>query len=139
MVAYEGLERHGREAGVDAWRLAKNDEVRRAGLDAFAILRGAGARVGFGTDLLGSLDELQPLEFSIRAEVESAADIVRSATSVNADLLRRPDLGRIEVGATADLIVVDGDPLADIGVLAHPETTLRMVVTEGRVRLDSLA
>ncbi len=83
--------------------------------------------------------ELQPLEFSIRAEVESAADIVRSATSVNADLLRRPDLGRIEVGATADLIVVDGDPLADIGVLARPETTLRMVVTEGRVRLDDLA
>ena len=81
---------------------------------------------------------MQPLEFSIRAEVESAPDIVRSATSVNADLLRRPDLGRIAVGATADLIVVDGDPLADIGVLARPEATLRMVVTEGRVRLERL-
>lgn len=139
MVAYEGLERHGREAGVDAWRLAKNDEVRRAGLTAFIVLRTAGARVGFGTDLLGPLHELQSLEFSLRAEVESAADIVRSATSVNADLLRRPDLGRIEVGATADLIIVDGDPLADITVLARPETTLRMVVIEGRVRLDNLA
>ena len=139
MVAYEGLARHGREAGVDAGRLAKNDEVRAAGLGAFGILRAAGARVGFGTDLLGSLHELQPLEFSIRAEVESAADIVRSATSVNADLLRRPDLGRIVVGATADLIVVDGDPLADIGVLASPESTLRMVVTEGRMRVDRLA
>ncbi len=139
MVAYEGLERHGREAGVDPWRLAKNDEVRRAGLGAFTVLRTAGARVGFGTDLLGTLHELQSLEFTIRAEVESEADIVRSATSVNADLLRRPDLGRIEVGATADLIVVDGDPLADIGVLARPETTLRMVVTEGHVRMDRLA
>lgn len=139
MVAYEGLERSGREAGVDDWRLAKNDEVRRAGLSAFTVLRTAGARVGFGTDLLGSLHELQSLEFSIRAEVESAADILRSATSVNADLLRRPDLGRIEVGATADLIVVDADPLADIGVLAHPEASLRMVVTEGRVRVDRVA
>ena len=139
MVAYEGLERHGREAGVDAGRLAKNDEVRRAGLGAFAILRSAGARIGFGTDLLGSLHELQSLEFNIRAEVELAADIIRSATSVNADLLRRPDLGRIEVGATADLIVVEGDPLADIGVLARPGSTLRMVVTEGRVRVDRLA
>ena len=139
MVAYEGLDRHGREAGVDAGRLAKNDEVRRAGLGAFKILRAAGARVGFGTDLLGSLEAMQPLEFSIRAEVESAADIVRSATSVNADLIRRPDLGRIVVGATADLIVVDGDPLSDVGVLARPDATIRMVVTEGRVRLDRLA
>ena len=138
MVAYEGLDRHGREAGVDAIRLAKNEEVRQAGLGAFAVLRAAGARVGFGTDLLGVLDEMQPLEFSIRAEVESAADIVRSATSVNADLLRRPDLGRITVGATADVIVVDGDPLADIGVLARPDSTLRMVVIEGHVRMDRL-
>ena len=44
---------------------------------------------------------------------------------MNADLLQRPDLGRIAVGATADLIVVDGDPLADIGVLARPAETLR--------------
>ena len=139
MVAYEGLDRHGREAGVDAGRLAKNDEVRQAGLGAFAVLRAAGARVGFGTDLLGVLDEMQPLEFSIRSEVESAADIVRSATAVNADLLRRPDLGRIAVGATADLIVVDGDPLADVSVLARPTVTLRMVVIEGHVRMDRLA
>jgi imidazolonepropionase-like amidohydrolase len=123
---------------VDAGRLAKNDEVRRAGLGAFAILRAAGVRVGFGTDLLGSLGPMQPLEFSIRAKVERAADIVRSATSVNADLLRRPDLGRVAVGATADLIVVDGDPLADITVLARPEETLRRVVTGGRVRVDRL-
>ena len=139
MVAYEGLDRHGRQAGVDAWRLAKNDEVRRAGLDAFAILRAAGAKVGFGTDLLGSLESMQPMEFTIRAEVEAPADIVRSATSVNADLLGRPDLGRVAVGATADLVAFDGDPLADVGVLARPEETLRMVVTDGRVRVDRMA
>ena len=48
MVAYEGLERHGREAGVDAWRLAKNAEVRAAGLGAFEILRAAGAESASG-------------------------------------------------------------------------------------------
>ena len=81
---------------------------------------------------------MQSREFAIRAEVERPGDVVRSATSVNADLLRRPDLGRILVGATADLIVVDGDPLADVTVLARPAETLRMVVTEGRVRVDAL-
>jgi imidazolonepropionase-like amidohydrolase len=138
MVTYEGLERFGREAGVDAGRLAKNAEVRRAGLGAFAILRAAGVAIGFGTDLLGSLQDLQSREFLIRADVERPADIVRSATSVNADLLGRPDLGRVEVGAIADLIVVEGDPLRDISVLARPETALRLVVTAGRVRVDRL-
>ena len=138
MVAYEGLDRFGREAGVDPGRLAKNDDVMRAGLDAFAVMRAAGVRIGFGTDLLGALESMQPLEFTIRAEVERPADIVRSATSANADLIGRPDLGRVAVGATADLVVVDGDPLADISVLARPEEALRMVVTEGRVRLDRI-
>jgi imidazolonepropionase-like amidohydrolase len=137
MVAYEGLDRHGRAAGVDAGRLAKNDEVRRAGLGSFAILRAAGAQVGFGTDLLGSLETMQPMEFAIRAEVETAADIVRSATSVNADLLRRPDLGRIAVGATADLIVVDGDPLRDVTCLKDPRN-LRAILKDGVFVKDAL-
>jgi imidazolonepropionase-like amidohydrolase len=138
MVAYEMLERHGAASGVDPRRLAKNTEVRAAGLGAFGILRAAGAKVGFGSDLLGEHRDLQSLEFAIRAEVERPADIVRSATSVNADLLRRPDLGRVEVGATADLIVVDGDPLTDIVVLVRPAETLRLVMTGGRIRIDTL-
>jgi imidazolonepropionase-like amidohydrolase len=139
MVAYEALGMHGEASGVDPRRLAKNDEVREAGLRAFAILRAAGANVGFGSDLLGSTRHLQSQEFAIRASVERSADVVRSATSVNADLIGRPDLGRIVPGATADLIVVDGDPLADVTVLARPEETLRMVMTGGRVRVEAPA
>jgi imidazolonepropionase-like amidohydrolase len=138
MVTYGALEAHGAASGVDPRRLAKNAEVRAAGLAAFGILRAAGAKVGFGTDLLGHLREMQSAEFTVRAEVERPADIIRSATSVNADLLQRPDLGRIAVGATADLIVVEGDPLADIGVLARPAETLRLVMTDGRIRVDAL-
>jgi len=137
MVAYETLGTFGAASGVDPKRLAKNTEVLEAGLGAFAILRAAGVRVGFGSDLLGEHRHLQSREFAIRAGVERAADIVRSATSVNADLIQRPDLGRIVPGATADLIVIDGDPLADVTVLSRPAETLRMVVTEGRIRVDA--
>ena len=138
MVAYEALGAFGAASGVDPVRLAKNSEVLEAGLRSFAILRAAGVRVGFGSDLLGEHRYMQPREFAIRAEVESAADIVRSATSVNADLISRPDLGRVVPSATADLIVVDGDPLADVSVLARPGETLRMVMTAGRMRVDAL-
>ena len=138
LVTYESLARDGAASGVDPRRLAKVDVVRAAGLRSFGILRRAGAKVGFGTDLLGSHRPLQPQEFRIRAEAERPADIVRSATSVNADLLGRPDLGRIVIGATADIIVVEGDPLAEITVLASPATSLRLVMTAGRVRVDNL-
>jgi imidazolonepropionase-like amidohydrolase len=138
MVAYEALGAFGAASGVDPRRLAKNDEVLESGLGAFAILRAAGVQVGFGSDLLGEHRHMQSREFAIRAGVERAADVVRSATSVNADLIQRPDLGRVVTGATADLIVVDGDPLADVQVLSRPAGTLRMVVTEGRIRIDAL-
>jgi imidazolonepropionase-like amidohydrolase len=138
LVTYDTLWRDGAAQGVDARRLAKVDVVRDAGLRSFDILRRAGAKVGFGTDLLGPHRVLQPLEFRIRAEAERPADIVRSATSVNADLLGRPDLGRVVVGAIADLIVVEGDPLEDVGVLATPAETLRLVMTAGTIRVDTL-
>jgi imidazolonepropionase-like amidohydrolase len=56
---------------------------------------------------------------------------------VNADLIGRPDLGRIVVGATADLLVVDGDPLADIGVLACRRTRSALRCDRGRIRAGS--
>jgi imidazolonepropionase-like amidohydrolase len=50
-----------------------------------------------------------------------ALDVIRWATVHGADLLGRPgDLGVIEPGRLADVIVVDGDPLADITVLGEP-------------------
>ncbi|WP_437631038.1 amidohydrolase family protein [Sorangium sp. So ce854] len=44
-------------------------------------------------------------------------DALAAATRTAADVLGRPDLGRIEEGALADVLVVDGDPLADVGAL----------------------
>ena len=57
----------------------------------------------------------QSREVVIRAETMSPFEIIRSATTVNAELLNRSgELGIVAPGARADLIVIDGDPLADI-------------------------
>ena len=139
MVTSGALEPHGAARGMDPRRLAKNAEVRAAGLAAFGILRTAGSRVGFGSDLHGPLRDLRSQEFVLRAEVERPADIVRSATSINAGLIQRPDLARIATGPATDLLVVEGDLLEDVGVLAHRAETLRLVMTVGRTRVESLA
>jgi imidazolonepropionase-like amidohydrolase len=44
------------------------------------------------------------------------AAVLRAATVVAADLIDKPDLGRVAEGYLADIIAVPGDPLADISI-----------------------
>ena len=48
-------------------------------------------------------------------------------------------LGRIEAGAYADILVVDGDPLKDISLIAEPERTMKLIMKDGRVHRNVLA
>lgn len=112
------------------------DKMREVGDQANASidrLRQAGAKVGFGTDLLGKLMPQQSIEFRLRRETSSALEILQSATSVNAALLRMEGkLGTIAPGACADLLVIDGNPLDDITVLERPET-MQLIIRDGRI------
>lgn len=88
--------------------------------------------MGFGTDLLGALHVRQSSEFTLRARVLPAIDILRSACIVNAELLHQSgSLGTIRPGAIADLLVVDGDPLKDISVLNGGDR-LVVIMKDGR-------
>ncbi len=58
-----------------------------------------------------------------------------AATSVAADALDIPDVGRIAVGCHADLVVVNGDPLADVRLLQDP-ARIRLVIKGGQVVAD---
>ena len=76
----------------------------------------------------------------IRAEVQQPAAIVRAATSVAARLVRREDqIGRVRPGFLADLLVVDGNPLEDINVLAQPGDHLQLVMKAGQMYRECLA
>ena len=55
-------------------------------------------------------DAGEPAWLRLQAEVEGPLALLKVATSVNAELLGRDDLGRIRSGAVADLLVLDGDP-----------------------------
>jgi imidazolonepropionase-like amidohydrolase len=95
-------------------------------------LKQAGARIGFGTDLIGSLEQHQCLEFELRREVLSPAEILRSATSGNAAILGAGQrIGRIAEAYLADLIVVDGDPLADVALFQDDGRNVLVVMKAG--------
>lgn len=133
LVTYEALERQGKELGLPAVSLAKLKEVRAAGLTSLDRLREAGVKIGFGTDLLGAMHAHQSREFEIRAEAMSPFEVIRSATSVNAELLQMAGkLGVVAAGAVADLLVVNGDPLRDLDLLQEQGAHLAVIMKGGK-------
>ncbi|WP_138418049.1 metal-dependent hydrolase family protein [Sinomonas gamaensis] len=132
LVTYEAMQRRGQEVGLTDVGAAKNREVLEAGKNAVALARDAGVRIGFGTDLMGELENEQLAGLRLQCEVLGVYGTLRSATSVNAALLRRGDLGRIAEGSCADLVVLDGNPFDDASIL-WDESKARTVVKGGQV------
>jgi len=73
-------------------------------------------------------------------------EVLRLLTSGNAELAalsgaRNPypgKLGRIEVGAYADLLVIDGNPLEDLSLIARPEQSMKLIMKDGRIHKNTL-
>jgi imidazolonepropionase-like amidohydrolase len=117
LATYDAMERRGADIGMAPVSRQKNREVLEAGQTAVELARAAGVRVGFGTDLMGALEDEQLNGLRLQAEAGGVALALQSATSVNADLIGRPDLGRVQAGCVADLLIVDANPLDDPSVL----------------------
>jgi imidazolonepropionase-like amidohydrolase len=133
LVTYECLQRRGPDYGLTPYSLQKNEIVLEAGLRSLELCRSAGARIGFGTDLLGALQDEQCREFTIRGQAMPPHEVIQSATIVNAEILRREgELGELVPGAYADLLVVDGDPFRDLGVLQNQGERIAGIMKDGR-------
>jgi imidazolonepropionase-like amidohydrolase len=139
LVTYYAIDELGRALGFPEVSQRKVKDVLDAGLASLEIARDAGLPMGFGTDLLGETHEQQSREFVLRGEVLPAADVLRSATLVNARILgQEGELGEIAAGARADLLVVDGNPLDDLGLLEGQGKHLAAVVKDGEFVTDHL-
>jgi imidazolonepropionase-like amidohydrolase len=108
-----------------------------------------GVKIAWGTDLFGppAKQALQSQEFIARANFFTPYEILKQVTSSNAELFklsgkRHPyqegELGVIQEGAYADLLVIDGNPLNDITILADPEKNLRIIMKDGKIYKNTL-
>jgi imidazolonepropionase-like amidohydrolase len=133
MAIIFGLLDEGAALGLPAPSMEKLHMIAGAALSGLEIMRRAGVKMGFGTDLLGALHVRQSNEFELRSRVLPAIDILRSACAVNAELLGQDGrLGRVREGAMADLLVVDGDPLKDVTVLGGAGERLAVIMNDGK-------
>jgi imidazolonepropionase-like amidohydrolase len=114
-----------------------------AGTDAtYKLARKHGIKTAFGTDLIFSpaLATRQGIMLTHLTRWYSAAEALRMATAINGQLLalsgkRNPypgKLGVLEEGAYADLLLVEGNPLENLNLIATPEKNLRIVMKDGR-------
>ena len=117
LATYDAMGRLGAEIGMNPVSLAKNAEVLEYGRRAIELARVAGVTVGFGTDLMGELEREQLNGLRLQCEVDGVVATLQSATVVNAGIIGRDDLGVVEPGAVADLVVLPGDVLADPALL----------------------
>jgi imidazolonepropionase-like amidohydrolase len=115
-----------------------------AGTDrAYALAKKFGIKTAFGTDILFSpgLAHRQGAMLAKLTRWYTAPELLKMATSVNAELLalsglRSPypgKLGVVEEGALADLILVDGNPLENVQLIADPAKNFFIIMKDGKV------
>ncbi len=139
MAIVEALYEEGEAHGFPAVSMRKLNAIRGEMLVGIERMVRHGVRLGLGTDLLGVLQRRQCSEFELRAQVSAPIDVLRSATSINAEILgHRDELGTIAPGAYADLILVDGDPIADIALLGKDGAALPFIMKGGRIWKNEL-
>ncbi|POR51759.1 metal-dependent hydrolase family protein [Bosea psychrotolerans] len=139
LVAYYAMKERAAEFGMNSDMLAKNDLVIDGGLRSLEICKRAGVPVAYGSDLLGQLQVEQSREFLLRSEVLSPIEIIRSATTIGAQLLRMEGkLGTLRAGAFADMILVDGDPLKNLGLFQEQGKHLTMIMKGGAFHKNTL-
>jgi imidazolonepropionase-like amidohydrolase len=134
LSAGELIAAHAAELGLPAAAADRIREVNEMSLNAVEACAAAGVKLGLGCDLHGhEFVKTQGRELMLRGEVQPAIDVLRSATSINAEIVQKQAaLGVTREGALADLIALDGDPLADLSISVHSAETVALVMKGGR-------
>ncbi len=122
---------------------AKFEKVAAGTETAYALAKKHQVKLAFGTDTLfdAKLATRQGAQLAKLTRWFTPAEVLQQATLRNAELLamsgpRNPYPGRLGVvaeGALADLILVDGDPVADISLIARPAEAFTAIIKDGHV------
>lgn len=128
---------------MEPGRRAKRKPVIDAQQTIWGRAKAAGVKLAWGTDILfdPAVNEEQTGFLLKLAPWFTPAEILKLATHDNARLLalsgpRSPypgELGVVREGALADLILVDGDPLANLALVADPATNFDVIMKDGRI------
>ncbi len=136
IITYELIAAYGARDGISEDNLRKIQTGLSGAYDALALAHSKRLPIGSGSDLLGPMMPHKGREIACQARVMGAMAAIVAATRTNAELLRlEREIGTVEEGKRADLIVVADDPLRNPEVLGDPEM-IPLVVLNGEVVKD---
>jgi len=139
LVTYEMLSRKGKALGIPADSIRKINQAKEKGIETLSMAFKAGVRIGSGSDLLGELQVYKGVELALKAKVLGSMGAIVATTRTNAEILRREkDLGTVEEGKLADVILVGGDPLKDIRLFQNYPENITLIIQGGRVYKNTL-
>ena len=134
LITYDKLLFEGPSLGLPPESVAKVNDVRLKGLESLTIMNDAGLPMAYGSDLLGGMQPHQSGEFELRAQVLDTQTVIQAACGIAAKLLRMEgQVGTLDVGAFADVLFVQRDPLKDISVLSGQGEGIDVIVKGGTV------
>jgi imidazolonepropionase-like amidohydrolase len=135
-------------SGLGPAEQAKMRQVVGGTDTVYALAKKYGIKTAFGTDILFSkeLAERQGAMLAALTRWYTPAEALIMATSTNAELLtlsgpRNPYPGRlgvVEEGALADLLVVDGNPLEDLDLVADAAKNFLVIMKDGKIYKNTL-
>jgi imidazolonepropionase-like amidohydrolase len=138
MLAVDGIIRNGRDRGIPAWVVDKAEAEAQQQRKSFAQAVSSGMRIAAGTDAgtpFNPHDDLAgELALMVRHGLTPMQAVVAATRSAAENLGLAHEIGTLEVGKLADLVLVDGDPVEDITAASR----VVLVVKDGVVHRDDL-
>ena len=129
LIAVDQIVSNGAKRGIPDWVVRKAESESGHHQESFVLAVKSGVKIAAGTDAGTPFNPHGDLALELIKMVEfglSPMMAVVAATSSAARLLRMDDqIGSIEKSKIADLILVPGDPLTDIGVMQRPTFVMK--------------
>jgi hypothetical protein len=133
LTTYSLLSAYGEAEKIPQKMIAKINKAKERGGESLQIARAAGLKICSGSDVLASMQPFKSMELGLKADVLGAQAAILSATKTNAELFGMAgEIGTIEAGKIADVIVVAGEPLDNVAVLQDAANVV-FVMRDGSV------
>ena len=134
------IESMGTKLGLEESSLEKVKEVNLKRNKAIENCVKAGVKLGLGSDLHGrQYLENQSKELILRSRMQKNVDVLKSATSINAEIMQMKNkLGVIKVGALADIILWNDNPIKNINIFNNPKKHLLLIIKDGKINLNKI-
>ena len=134
LITYEMMQRLGEELALPDFTKRKNIIALEKAYEALEIAKTMGLKIGSGSDLLGPMQIHKGEEMALQARVLGEMGALVSTTKTNAEILgAEHDLGTIEAGKYADMLLVSSNPLKDLSIFNDYRNNISLIIQGGDV------